>query len=145
MQHVEGGGEELVGVLLLVAGHTSDVLPHQVEQLVEAEGRLVARVELLKEIGDLADEAAGRLGAVVPVGEEVVTEQGRVDQGLHDAVHEARAAEVYQATETWNVFDRWLVAIGSYRFFCIRWVGSIGWGDKGYDKAEAESTECRKN
>ena len=49
MEHVQRGDEELVGVLLLVAGQMAGVRPHQVEELEGNVGRTLSRVELGKE------------------------------------------------------------------------------------------------
>ena len=46
VQHVQRRDEELVGVLLLVAGQVACVGPHQVQQAEGNVGRAVARVEL---------------------------------------------------------------------------------------------------
>ena len=46
VQHVQCGDEELVGVLLLVAGQVAGVRPHQVQQAEGDVGRAVSRVEL---------------------------------------------------------------------------------------------------
>lgn len=57
--------------------------------------------DLLEELRHLADEARVRLHlALVPVGQEEVAQQRRVRERLHDAVHEARVAEVDEAPQT---------------------------------------------
>ena len=53
MQHVQGRNEELVGVLLLVAGQVAGMRPHQVEELEGNMGRALTRVELGGEDGEV--------------------------------------------------------------------------------------------
>ena len=53
----------------------------------------------MEQPGELADDALlvlALLRADVPVGEEVVPQQRRVDQTLHDHAHEARVAQIHQ-------------------------------------------------
>ena len=59
---------------------------------------------LLEEGGHLADQAgAGALHlTAVPVRQEEVTQQGRVRERLHDAVHEACVPQVDEAAQTWR-------------------------------------------
>lgn len=98
VQYVQGGDEELVRILLLVSGEMARMCPDEVEQFMEDQRRLVARVELLEKTRDLADEAAVWLRAVMPIGQKVVAQQRRVDQRLDYAVHETSTAQVYQTT-----------------------------------------------
>lgn len=55
------------------------------------------RPYLLKELGHLTHQTGVGLHlTLVPVGQEEVAQQGGVGEGLDDAVHEARVAQVDQ-------------------------------------------------
>lgn len=100
VQHVEGGYEEFVSILLLVTRQMSRVRPYQVEQLVESQGCLTARVELLKEVRHLANQATGWLRTVMPISEEVIAQQRGMYQRLYDAVHKTGAPKIDQSPQT---------------------------------------------
>lgn len=80
MEDVQGGYEELVGILLLVAGKMASMSPYQVKQFIRYVRSGLARVEFLEYGGHFAYEACRRLGlgADVPVSKEVVSEQRSV-------------------------------------------------------------------
>lgn len=102
VQHVQRGNEELLGVLLLVARQMARMVPDQMEQTMQRQWHRHARIELLEQTADLADQTLGRqLGAaLVAFGQEVVAQQWRMDERLHDAVHEAGGAEIHEAAQT---------------------------------------------
>ena len=84
VEEVQQRDEELVRVLLLVARQVVRVRPDHVEQLVRRQRRGRAAEELLEELRDLAHDARVLRGGLahVPVREEVVPQQRRVDQHL---------------------------------------------------------------
>jgi hypothetical protein len=85
MQKIESRYEELMGVLLLISGQVAGILPNQNEQVVERYWRRLSRVELLKDVRYLAHHAVRQL-AVVSVCEEVIAENGTVDEHLNHCV-----------------------------------------------------------
>lgn len=48
MQYIKRGNEELMGVLLLIAGEVARVGPNEMEKSVQGQRRLVAGVKLLE-------------------------------------------------------------------------------------------------
>jgi len=102
VQHVQRGDEELVRVLLLVAGQVARVRPDEVQQRLQQQGRLRAAVELLKQSRNLAHEAQRRVVVEVAhmlLREEEVSQQRGVCESLHDAAHEARVPQVDEAPQ----------------------------------------------
>lgn len=67
VEHVKGGYEEFVSVLLLVSRQVPRVGPYQMQQLMKRQRSLAARVKLLKEMRDFANETTARLRAVMTV------------------------------------------------------------------------------
>jgi len=57
VQEVEGGNEELMSILLLVASKVMSMGPNHVEKLMRRKWCFVSRVELLKELCNLAHNA----------------------------------------------------------------------------------------
>lgn len=100
MQDVQSCDEELMGILLLVPCQVPGVSPHQVQQLVRDVGRPVPRVKLLEKGRHLTDQAgAGALHlTAVPVGEEEISQQRGVCEGLDNAVHEAGVPQVDESS-----------------------------------------------
>lgn len=78
------------------------MVPDQVQQPVQREGAPVPVVELLEQFRHLAHQTTlRRLDAtVVPLGQEVVAQQRRVYERLHDAVHEAGGPEIQQSAQS---------------------------------------------
>lgn len=73
MKDIQCSNEKFVGILLLVTCQVSDVGPNQMEKLVKRQWSLVARIELLEQMGYLANQTATRLRAVMTVSKEVVS------------------------------------------------------------------------
>mmetsp|Transcript_10856 Transcript_10856/g.44451 ORF Transcript_10856/g.44451 Transcript_10856/m.44451 type:complete len:232 (-) Transcript_10856:172-867(-) len=100
MDAVEGGDEELMGVLLVVSGEVVGEVPDSIEDGRRRVGPLFAAEELCEEAVHLAcqavDALAWALAARVEVGEEVVPQQRVVRERLEDAVHEAGVAQVHE-------------------------------------------------
>lgn len=101
VQHIKSSDEELVSVLLLVAGEMSCVSPDQVQQPEGNVRRAVTRVELLKELRHFTHQAGVGLHlTLVSVGQEEVPQQWSVCESLNDAVHKARVPKVYQTPQS---------------------------------------------
>ena len=102
VEQIESGDEELVRILLLIACQMVCVCPGHVQQDMWDQGRFDARIELLEQTRELADNALLPLAFVVTtvgvsVGKEIVPEWNRVDQTLHNHTHETGIAKVNQA------------------------------------------------
>ena len=109
---VEAGAEaeeELVGVLLLVAGHFGGGAPDGVQEVRGADGLLVAIVEADDEgvefaghagISALGHSTRGPPMSSRRISQLVADELREMEQRLKDAVHEAGIAQVVQAPNT---------------------------------------------
>jgi len=112
----EEGDEELVRVVLLVAGKVLRRAPHRVDERVRRQRRLRAGEARRKDGVHLAAEARleGAVAAavalrlppphladvpVVAVREEEASDRRAVHEDLEDAIHEARLAEVVEPPE----------------------------------------------
>jgi len=72
MKDIQCSNEEFMGILLLIACQMSDVGPNQMEKFVKRQWSFVAGIELLEQMGYLADQTETRLRAVMTVSKEVV-------------------------------------------------------------------------
>lgn len=76
--------------------------PDQVQQLEGHVRRTFARVKFLEQVRHFTDETLFgiRKEAVMPIRQKVVPQQWCMSERLHDAVHEARVAQIDQATQS---------------------------------------------
>jgi hypothetical protein len=103
VKKVQGSDEEFMGILLLVTCEVVRMRPNHVKELVKGERRPVSREELLEEPVELAHYALVGLVVLtdVAVGQEVVSQEGGVDQNLDDTVHEAGVSQIDQSSEAY--------------------------------------------
>ncbi len=110
MKSVEKRDEEFVGILLLVAGKVTAVFPNAgkkvtgtvrgcdaAERLAEEEIHFASQANLLRHL-----QSSRTHESVVSIGEEIVSEEGIVKEGLKNTVHEACVSEILQTSQSFD-------------------------------------------